>query len=269
MRCFYINLDAAERRRSDLEASFRASAPSGWDLIRFPAHGPHEAVGLPGAQSAPAKACWLSHRAAIAATLGDVEDVFVVEDDTVFSPQAFRMIGQFLAAAPTLDIIFTDVVVTDPARMLALAKRRQALAAAGNYALQDLAETGFAAASAYVVRGTSKRRVLELLDAFTAYDVPYDVALRQLVHGQRLRAAVAFPFLTTVSAAANQSSIQPATLQFRDATLNALRRLMFVGRDMDAMRKEIGDLTAAHGDEGAALVGAVIAAMVSDSFPDG
>jgi len=269
MRCLYINLDAAEARRRAIESSFAACAPPDWRLIRVPAKGPDDTASIPGAQPPAAKACWLSHRAALAATLEDTEDVFIVEDDTRFSRQAFAMVGRFMAAAPQFDVLYTDLALTDLTRLLAMAKRRDRLVSSGNYLLQDLAQVSYAGASAYVVRGSAKRRLLTLLEGFASLDRPYDMALADMVRTGQLRAVLAFPFLTSVTSEADHSSIQPQTVAFRDSVLNAFRRLLVVDRDLESVRADVGRIAQARPHETASHVGALIAAMVSEHFPDG
>lgn len=262
MKCHYINLDAATARRANLEAAFRAANPAGWELVRIAASGPDAAAGVPGSITATEKACWLSHRRAIEAALGDDEPVVIVEDDVRFSPRTFPILGALATADPEWDLLYSDVILTEISSMVAYARDWPQLARAGNFRLQDLATLPFVGAAAYVVRGGSKRRVLEALDSLP-FDRAYDMALRDLIHGGVLQGRACFPFLTAPSADADASTIQPSQLQFRDAAINAFRRLMFVDRDLEASRRDVAALEAAHGDPAATVVGGVLGALVS------
>jgi GR25 family glycosyltransferase involved in LPS biosynthesis len=268
LKCFYINLDSASERRAHVEASFRAAAPSDWELIRIPALGPADVAERPGTITGPEKGCFLSHRAAIAATRDSDETIFVVEDDTCFSTRTFATLETLAVAPSHWDLLFTDVTLLDASTMLACAKQYGRLKASGQFMLQDLSRTGFAAASAYLVRGTSKAKVLAALDADGALDWPYDILLRRLAHGGQLAARACLPFLTTLSHDAERSMIQDAAWNTRDEVIGAFRRLLFVDRDLGALAEEVDALGARHSDEASRLFGAIFGVFVSDAFPD-
>ncbi|WP_293354342.1 glycosyltransferase family 25 protein [Phenylobacterium sp.] len=268
MRCFYINLDSAAERRANLEASFRASAPAHWELIRIPALGPEDVADRPGSISGPEKGCFLSHRTAVAATADDLETVFIAEDDTHFSKRTFTVLEQLIEAAPDWDLLFTDQTFLDASTMLSCAKQYGRLRASGQFLLQDLARKGFAAASAYLVQGRSKAKVLAALDASEVLDLPYDLLLRRLVNGDRLVAKTCFPFLTTLSWDSAQSAIQKQSWDTRAEVIGAFRRMMFIDRDLDAMREEVRRLDERYNDDASRLAGLIFGAFISDAFPD-
>ncbi|WP_421936317.1 glycosyltransferase family 25 protein [Phenylobacterium sp.] len=266
MKCHYINLDTATARRANLEAAFRAVNPAGWELVRIAASGPDAAAGVQGAITATEKACWLSHRRAIEAALGDDEPVVIVEDDVRFSPRTFPILAALATADSEWDLLYSDVILTEISSMVTYARDWPQLARAGNFRMQDLATLPFVGAAGYVVRGGSKRRVLEALDSLP-FDRAYDVALRDLIHQGVLQGRACFPFLTAPSVDADASTIQPSQLQFRDAAINAFRRLMFVDRDLEASRRDVAALEAAHGDPAATVLGGVLGALVSSKMP--
>lgn len=268
MKCFYINLDSAVERRTNLEASFRATAPAGWELIRVAALGPAHVADRPGTITGPEKGCFLSHRAAIAATQDSDETVFIVEDDTHFSPRTFATLEQLVATPSQWDLLFTDVTFLDASTMLACAKQYSRLKASGRFMLQDLSRTGFAAASAYLVRGASKAKMLAALDADGALDWAYDVLLRRLAHNGQVAARACLPFLTTLSHDAERSMIQDAAWGTRDEVIGAFRRLLFVDRDLGGLGDEVRALDARHSDEASRLFGTIFGVFISDAFPD-
>lgn len=267
MKCFYINLDSATERRKNLEASFRATAPAHWELIRVAALGPADVGERPGSITPPEKGCFLSHRAAIAATADTEEPVFIVEDDTRFSARTFATLEGMLAKTTDWDLLYTDVTFTDAATMLACAKRYARLSAAGQFLLKDLAEVSFAAAAAYLVRGSSKAKVLAEIDA-AGLDAPYDILLRRLVRAGKIGARVTTPFLTTLSADAMNSSIQSARWKLRDGMVAAYRNLLFVDRDLTALTAQIAQLEESCADPAARLAGQIFGVMASEAFPD-
>src|SRR5689334_1969428 len=150
MKCHYINLDDATARRANLEAAYRAAnPPAAWELVRIPASGPAAAGGLPGAISPPEKACWLSHRRAVEASLVDDSPVLVVEDDVRFSPRTFPILGALAEADPEWDVLYTDVILTDADTMVSFARDWPLLGRAGNFRLHDLAKVPYVGAAGY------------------------------------------------------------------------------------------------------------------------
>ena len=264
--CVYINLDAAERRRRAVEASFARAAPQGWSLQRFAALAPADVADLPGRLSDAEKGCFASHRAALGKALDDEADLFVAEDDIVFSRQAFGVVGGFLGRGGDWDVLLADVALCDLSLMIHLARARDGMVGRGEYTLVDLARRSWFGATAYAVRGASKRKLHDLLSADSALDQPYDLKLRELGQAGAIRIAACFPFVTTVAAEADRSQIQQAPHAFFDQTLNAYRRLMYVERDLDQCRRDNARLRA-QCDEPSALVGDIFAAMVTPAFP--
>lgn len=268
MKCLYINLDESAARRAALEANVRALAPDGWTLARIPALGPGEGAVLAGARSDAEKACLLSHRAALTASLDEDGPVLIVEDDTWFGVRSFEVIGR-MAAAPDADwdLLFTDLTLLDAGHRAQFARQWKRLAAAGQYLLADLAKLPFAATSGYVVRGDAKQRLAEALAALPTVDLPYDIQLYEFIRSGRFRARVAFPFLTTLAPEADASMIQPERWRLHNDTLNAFRRLMFVERDLAALEPQVARLEAAC-DLADQLYGRLAAVTVSDAFPE-
>lgn len=265
--CVYINLPAAADRRREIEASFAAAHTDGWALERFEALGPGDVADLPGGISPTEKACFASHRAALGRHLDGDGLVMIVEDDTLFAPRAFVVMEALLTAGTGWDVLYGDTVC-DYYMMLQLARRRDAMVDRGEHQAIDLAGRHYFAASAYVVGGPAKRRLHAALSSPEAMTQPFDIALRALAG--EFRMAVAFPFLTTVSRAADASQIQTRTDPLFDATLNAFRRLLFVDRDLEACRADIGRLQATADSDTARLTGAVFSVMASPGFsPEG
>jgi glycosyl transferase family 25 len=264
--CVLINLPTAVERRRSVEASFAAAAAGDWSLQRFEALDAGQIAAAPGSLKPAEKACFASHRAALAQHLEDDDPVLIVEDDAVFSPQAFGVLDGMLAQAGDWDILYTDAALCDFNLMVHLASRRDGMVERGQYLAVDLAGRSFFGATAYAVRGAAKARLHAALAAAERLDQPYDLFLRDLIHSGAFKAAVCFPFLTTLSALADGSQIQDDDSAVFDATLNAYRRLMYVDRDLDRCRRDAERL-ATQTDEAARLVGGVFAAIVSPAFP--
>ena len=132
------------------------------------------------------------------------------------------------------DLIYTDVIIGSLPSMIELLSMRRGFSNSGVFRLIDLRNVQFAAATAYIVNPNSKDKLLSLLRGIGSLDRPYDFYLRDLVNGQKLRAFVIFPFVTTLSEHAEKSNIQEHDYHAADLTLNAFRKLMWLERDADA-----------------------------------
>jgi GR25 family glycosyltransferase involved in LPS biosynthesis len=232
MECYYINLDIAAERRLSLEASFEKYSRPGWTLHRFSAldHAYIEAHGIEGSRNAREKACFLSHKAVIERHADDSKPVLIVEDDTMFGLATFGIIDGFLQqnAGSEWDIIFTDLAVLDLGTMVTMAANRRKLVQDRKVIPLDLARIPFAGSSSYLVNGGSRRKVLAFLDSCTPIDVEYDLLLARAILGGKLKAAVLFPFVTTLSTLAASSQIQPDSMRTANVAWNTFRNMMWL-----------------------------------------
>jgi GR25 family glycosyltransferase involved in LPS biosynthesis len=232
MDCYYINLDNATERRLSLEASFEKHFRPGWTLHRFSAldQAYIEAHGIEGSRTAREKACFLSHKAVIERCADDSKPVLIVEDDTMFGLATFEIIDGFLQqnAGSDWDIIFTDLAVLDLGTMVTMAANRKKLMQDKTVIPLDLARIPFAGASSYLINGGSRRKVLACLDSCYPIDAEYDLFLARAIRDGKLKAAVLFPFVTTLSTLAASSQIQPAFMKTANLAWNTFRNMMWL-----------------------------------------
>jgi GR25 family glycosyltransferase involved in LPS biosynthesis len=273
VQCFYINLEGASARREQIERSFQQHRAPHWSLHRFPALDPQyvRQHGILGRIRDNEKACFASHRELVRATLHDEHPILVLEDDAVFCARTFTTLEQLLQsdAGGPCDITFTDVLLSDIWWMLELARvrydwdQRHRDRPHPEFLYIDLARANFCAATAYVVHGPSKSRLVRWLDSAAPMDIPYDLYIRKLVHEGHLKARCVFPFLTTLSPAATASQLQLPHDAAPSFVWNTFRRLMWLGRDLRAERAALARLSAELCDEEFLAVGTVVAAMMS------
>lgn len=265
MRCAYINLESATARRERIEASFAAAGTTGLTLERFPAITAETATSHPGTIPAAQRACYLSHLALIESSLSDPADLFVLEDDAAFGRATFQVLGSLLAAPEPWDILFTDVGFWQPGEVIELAKLREQLAAAGSYRLLDIGRTQFFGTSAYVVRGSSKAKVLAALKQADGINHPIDLYMRGLARTGALKVMTCLPFLTTLSPDAEVSQASTADTAF-DRAVNTFRRAMFAERDLSACDAAADGLVAELCGPAELLVGKLLAVQASPRF---
>lgn len=270
MECVYINMDAATERRQSIESNFAACSPPGWQLRRFPAVNGRlaEQEGAEGRLSPAEKGCFLSHRGILSQSQDDGAPLFIVEDDAQFGQQTCKLIDELIEARDpdSWDLIFTDACIPIPQDMISLVQARRLATRDSQLMMFDMRHLAFAGSTAYVVNGRAKSRMLQLLAQAAPLDVPYDLYLRQLIHAGSLRAYLAFPFVTTLSAQADQSSIHGQEEVTMDIVRNAFRRLMYLERNLLASATEIRTISERFGDDDAILAGALLGVMTSSEL---
>jgi len=271
MKLVYINLEAQAERKAALEDSFaRCCQVPDWKLQRFSAvDSAYVAANrIPGTISSGAKGCFLSHQHILRANLGDEEDIFMLEDDALFSPKTFLYLPQILESLRERDwdILFTDTLILEIPAMISLINMRRQLMPANEVTMFDLAGLVFAGSTAYVVNGRSKRKLSGLLDVVTEHNAPYDLFLRKVIHDGGLKAYACFPFLTSVSEHANASQIQTEDGQVSLVLWNTFRRMIWIDRSLDENRELLQAIEARTVDDETQMFGSILMAMASPGY---
>lgn len=270
MECVYINLDASTTRRRHIEDNFLAHRRDGWQLTRFPAINVDHvhAHRVAGTLSPREKACFLSHRQALAQQAAGPGHVFILEDDALFGSQTCEATDRFLLDNPQLDwdVLYTDICVPDVSTMVNLVKVRQRLTSEKRVSLLNLNQMSFAGATAYVVNGKSKARLSALLASAASLDLPYDLFLRQLIHERKITGYCFFPFITSLSADSEASQIQKAGTQSTDLVWNTYRRMIWTDRDLARESTTLSEIDRQLCDEESRAFGVLFAAMASTKF---
>ena len=110
-------------------------------------------------------------------------------------------------------------------------------------ALVNLDHVDFACTSSMFVNKASVAKYAACLAGHWTHGDPLDLFLRRLVKAGRLRAYVTVPFLTSISAASNESDIQGPLNASRRVT-ELYRRGFFLDADAKALVAEMLALTA-------------------------
>jgi GR25 family glycosyltransferase involved in LPS biosynthesis len=267
MDCLYINLASRTDRREALERNFEAVKAPGWRLHRFEAVTAKDVVdaGAPGVLSPQEKGCFLSHRGLIRSIASD-GPVMIAEDDVLFGRGTCRGIDAALGAVgeDQWDIVFTDVFVGAVATWPELIKLRRAFDRTKAFQLLDAVQLQFAGSTGYILNARSRPLLAALLEDPGPIDLPYDIYLRQLIHRFQLKAYVTFPFVTSISDLASQSSIQPDQAGSLDGVANLFRRMVWMERDLSAHEAEIEALRAAYSDAESRAFGVLFEALMAE-----
>lgn len=247
MKAIFINLDTAEARRAQIEASFASVPHERWELTRFSAVRAAEMEKAPGSIEPAEKACFESHRRLIGENLGNDDPLFVLEDDAAFSKLTFPFLEQAAKAPGEWDVLFTDVAFLQLAYMVKAARDWDQLANAGQVQIIPLQGSAFVGSTAYLVRGTAKTKLHQLLQGAASLDAPYDLFLRDLVAAGTLKASVCLPFLTTLAVEGSQSQIR-ALVDTQRQAFDEFRRLIFIERDLEKSRPAVEAIRAQISD---------------------
>lgn len=231
MECHYINLDDAVARRSALEANFAQYRRAGWELKRFAAldEAAAERKAIPGRRSWREKGCFLSHLSVIESQ-PDGRSFMVLEDDAHFGSASMEVIEGLLAqnSSAQWDLLFTDISPLGLDTMMMLALNRGHLMEKRMVIPLDLSRMSFIGATAYVVNGASRRKLLAYLEAGIPVDTEYDVYLNRGMLNGELKAAALFPFVTTLSQHSTDTQIQSPDTTTTNRARAVFRRMMWL-----------------------------------------
>lgn len=269
MDVFYINLASQQDRRQAVERDFAAGDTARWRLTRIEAVTAAVAAQTPGAARDGEKACLLSHARALEESLRVDGHVLIAEDDIRFGRHTAAAVEEALAIIPdhAWDILFTDVILPGFDRMFQLFRLRQDYDANGHAGLLDLGDMNFAGSIGYIVNRNARHKLLAAIAQNRPIDAPYDVWLKQLVHGGVLRAFVTFPFATTQSDLGAASQIQASSQKDIRAIWTAYRQLTWRERDIGQALASLARANETAAPDADAM-GKIFALMFSPEFKD-
>jgi GR25 family glycosyltransferase involved in LPS biosynthesis len=210
MKSYFINLDSETERRALLQASFKACAPQGFELERIAAVGAVDIQrnSVPGKLRDTAKACILSHQKAIEASLSDPTNSLILEDDATLGAIGFEVLNGLLQGDHgDVDIIVTSSLVTNTDFLLNQYMLYRKTMHNKQIHLLNMQGMQSAGSDSYIICQRSKSKLLNLLQQIESYDVEYDMLLKQWIHEGRIKAVLAFPFLTCLSSFSDSSQI--------------------------------------------------------------
>src|SRR5512137_1677464 len=97
---YYINLEREKERRVNIEKNLEQWSTPDFAVRRIAAIDGRESAGIqvPGKIRDTEKACFLSHKKALEASLGDDQDALILEDDAVFGPSTSKLLLRLAAS---------------------------------------------------------------------------------------------------------------------------------------------------------------------------
>jgi GR25 family glycosyltransferase involved in LPS biosynthesis len=236
---FYINLANSAGRRKSVEQSFYAcNFSEDWKLHRQEAFGATspDVLAKAGSISAPLKGNWLSHVecAKQALAQGGNSHALIIEDDTVFANNIEYFLTTLVESLPSdvWDVIYIDAIISDAADMHWFFKLRNKFIRDNCLNIIPLKRNRrcFVGASAYLVNKLSLRKFVTMVDIHSM-PFAYDLYLRNLVQLGMLKGFMTFPFLTTMSRFADETTVDYTSDRHLQEVFfwNAFRRLVWIG----------------------------------------
>jgi GR25 family glycosyltransferase involved in LPS biosynthesis len=243
MRCIYINLNSAFKRKQAFEENFAQFRLQNWRLTRLEAYdtGHVENNKISGSLLASEKACFLSHVNAIRTSLDDDNHVHILEDDAVFGRQSCADIEMALKRLHSTDwdIFYTDIGTSDIFTMAHFIHLAQAVPDGKKFNIFNIFNVNHWGANSYIINARSKQKILKLLEKIKRLDLPYDLVLKHFSDKKLLKSFFACPFLMTVSNHSFSSSVQPQHKTILDYYSNLFRQMMWLDADYDDISSKL------------------------------
>ena len=235
VKCFFINLDRATSRRETIQRTFSSLKPRDLRLERFAAIDVAHVreKNVQGKLTEVEKACFLSHSTIVKANTKQNENVWILEDDQTFSAKTFGLVSNFFETKSQdleWDLMYTDVGISSIGVMADLFRYRRDLMRKNSIECLNLQKMPFFGATSYIINRKSIAKIASFMEE-TTLDIPYDLLLRKLIYEGKLNGFVTFPFLTTDSDEAANSSIQKSEFAQTDLIWSLFRRLTWLDGD--------------------------------------
>ena len=230
LNIFYINLDDATERRIALEECLNQFSSSDIQCHRISAYSKEyvEKNKIPGKIRSGEKGCFLSHQKAIQEALKYPGNALILEDDAMLGGETINVLNHFLPTIEQkIDILFTDLCVSDVNSMLQLFKLRRSMLGNGILEVLETKRIEFSGATAYILNDGSKQKLLDILDTYNSLDLPYDLFLKSLILQDKLDSGFIFPFVTRLSPLSSQTQLQLDSDRLNNIAWDAFRKLMF------------------------------------------
>lgn len=269
MDCYYINLASETEKRAQLEKNFAQHNTLNWSLQRFEALDKTyvEANNVQGQLSNGAKGCFLSHRQLMNQNIANPEHLFLIEDDIVFCNKTQTTVKKIIDT-PNFewDLLYTDICVPNASSMLDLFQLKQECVKNDQLRILDLAELNFASTAAYIVNKKSISKVAAMLNAMQQLDTPIDLTYRALVHSGKLKAFVAFPFLTSLSSRSEDSNIQTEEHAYTELVWHSFRKLIWIDGKPDDVRKNLNHIQQGDFTDESLAFATILTGTLSENF---
>lgn len=246
---YYINLDRSPDRRESMERQIKAL---GLEKVyrRFPA-----IDGAPAAYSGRLRSgevgCFHSHAELMRRAKPDGKIIHVLEDDSLLSEFFFPAVCHTIdsGAFERYDLIYTDIHGIFELRHLQQLKwifeetapARIDGSLHNKLRMVDLAPVNFLATSSYLINPASADRLKAIIskEISEGLSLPIDHLIRREVNARRLRAAVIFPYVSTIDLTLASATLSGRDMRDAHTAMRLMRYSFFINRDLDGQAGQI------------------------------
>jgi GR25 family glycosyltransferase involved in LPS biosynthesis len=240
---FYVNMDKDVARRKMMEECLEKAGFAG-KYTRFPAiDGNTITYGPDAVPGSSILGCTLSHLTILKDNPDPELHLHIVEDDVNLHPGVGRAFEAFVTQEhiQEWDVLMTDIFLPPDIYLFKyLHQKYQELAITGSITFLDIADFKFAGSTSYFVNKSSKHKILNLVEHGFSVETPYDIRIRSLAEGRKLKVYVCFPFLSTLSAL-NDTSTMAGSVE-HVLPLLEYRRSFYIEPDLEAINKNLSNL---------------------------
>jgi GR25 family glycosyltransferase involved in LPS biosynthesis len=206
----------------------------------------------------------------IQAHAGSDRHLLVLEDDVAFGRTTCEVVDGFLQqnAEADWDLLFLDNCPTRIEHLLSLYFSRETLIRQRTVIPLDLEKIPFIGSNAYIVNAKAFEKVLACMDTAIPIHIEYDLFLSTCIGQGLLKAAVLFPFVTTLSQHAHASQIQRRSVDTANLARNVFRSMVWLEGSPDGLQDDMQKLDDALAGAGHEQLGKVLAGMcMTDGDP--
>ncbi len=211
MKAFYINLDSAILRRSQMEKQISSSSLL-FKLERFNAVRGQDYQIKNENLSNGQWGCWLSHLSIINSCLHDSEDLLIIEDDEYFDPMLNHVITVINELqAQEWDLLYLDLTTVEVEDYLYIARaiNKKVNADLKPSSIKLPKEFTAYGTHSYVINSKSKGKVLGHLNRYINTGLPIDNVFCHGIQSGDISAFIALPLLTSPGSETVNSQINP------------------------------------------------------------
>ncbi|MBU3568378.1 glycosyltransferase family 25 protein [Polynucleobacter alcilacus] len=270
LNIFYINLDEANERRIVLEECLNQFSSSDIQCHRISAYNKDyvEKNKIPGKIRSGEKGCFLSHKKAIQEALEYPGNALILEDDALLGMETINVLKNYLPAIQQkIDILYTDLCVSDVNSMLQLFKLRRSMLRDGLLEVLETKRIDFCGATAYILNNGSKQKLLNILDTYSSLDLPYDLVLKSLILQDQLDSGFIFPFITRLSPLSSKTQLQLDSDRLNNIAWDAFRKLMFFESKVpEDILRDLEQIPNNFYDAQAEVFSKILRLMLSENF---
>ena len=124
----------------------------------------------------------------------------------------------------------------------------------------------FAGLSAYILNPNSIKKIYKLINQEESFNLPLDLYIRKLIHLNKLKGFVIFPFVTSLSKKSLISQIASTETSSADLIWNTFRMMIWTERNSETYKPLLEKIKLNLCDEESNQFATIISSLISSKF---